>query len=403
MDSHYGNMYVERDIHEDFDLRDGGYPLVAVVGPRQSGKTTFLMERMKGRDARYVLFDDDDVMRSFISDVKGFEFHYLEGKELGVLDEVQDAEDAGRKLKYLVDSGRKLWITGSSEVILGKEVLSHLVGRASVLRLYPFSFQEFARARGMDRSDEVISKRLMREHMAYGGYPAVVMDSDQEMKRTRLRYLLDILVFRDISRTFSIPDSKGLERLIRYLAVNSGGMLSFETACKVTGLTYPTLMKYLDALEMSYIIQRITPFFSNKNKELSRRPKVYFVDPGIRNTVLGHHPQEPDGAAFENYVFQEILRKGVRPRFWRTKSKAEVDFILESGVTPIPVEVKLSNHDNSLTGSFRSFLDSYEPKEAFVVHFDGKDRTMERNGCNIHFLSLPGFMDSVDWKALHHL
>src|SRR4030042_521519 len=154
-------MYVEREIKNKFDKIIKSYNMVAVVGARQAGKTTFLKKQMENSKSTYILFDDPDVRSLFDGDVKKFEQQYLEGYDLSVLDEVQSCKDAGRKLKYLVDSGRKLWITSSSEIILGKEILSYLVGRISIIKLYPFSYEEFLIAKGQKTMTSVIVQRMM--------------------------------------------------------------------------------------------------------------------------------------------------------------------------------------------------------------------------------------------------
>ena len=121
-------MYIEREIKNKFDKILKSYNMIAVVGARQSGKTTFLKMQMERFNSSYVLFDDPDARSFFEEDIKKFEKQFMNGYNLSVLDEVQYCNDAGRKLKYLVDSGRNIWITSSSEIILSKDILSFLVG-----------------------------------------------------------------------------------------------------------------------------------------------------------------------------------------------------------------------------------------------------------------------------------
>src|SRR4030042_1662787 len=121
-------MYIERDVRGKFEKLNKIYPVLAIVGARQSGKTTFLKEQLKKLKASYLLFDDPDIRDLFEQDIKKFEKQYIEGYQTSVLDEVHYCKDAGRKIKYLADTGRKLWITSSSEILLSKEVLSFLVG-----------------------------------------------------------------------------------------------------------------------------------------------------------------------------------------------------------------------------------------------------------------------------------
>jgi len=388
-------MYVEREIKKTFDKIIRSYSMVAVVGARQSGKTTFLKKQMEQAKSTYVLFDDPDVRSLFDDDVKKFDQQYLEGNVLSVLDEVQSCKDAGQKLKYLVDSGRKLWITSSSEVLLGKEILSYLVGRISIVRLYPFSYGEFLMAKGQKATTPAIAQRLTGEHIQYGGYPKVVLTNDIEMKTTILRDLYETMLLKDVARTFSIDDISALERCAKYLALSVGNILSYEELSSSLALSFQTIKKYLDAMEKSYFIVRVNPFFSNKLKEIVKQPKIYFVDTGLRNSIANSFPVEPPGKVFENYVFSELLKCGVTPKYWRTKTKTEVDFIVEKASTVVPIEVKVRADQGKVERGLRSFIEMYHPKTALVITYKGKPGSMKVNGCTVYFIDVAGLRQHV--------
>lgn len=374
-------MYVPRLIEPLFRKLEPVYAIIAVVGPRQAGKTTFLRELAKARTVAYLLFDDPDVRTLFEQDVKKFERQYVETPEAAILDEVQQGTEAGQKLKYLAERGRKLWITSSSEAILGKDVLSHLVGRVSIIRLYPFSLSEFLRAKNVVETTPIQQQRLMWEHAIYGGYPKVVLTEELELKRRILRDLWETMILKDVAQTFSIDDSQALEQLSRVLAANSGQLLSYDLLAKTLNISFPTLKKYLQALEKSYFFMRIPPFCRNKNKEISKQPKAYFIDTGLRQVVLNFFPTEVDGHTFENYVFSELLKAGFSPKYWRTKAQAEVDFIIELEGEVIPIEVKLTP---ALERSLRSFIEQYQPRRAYVVNYQGIAGTTKLKNCTIH-------------------
>jgi predicted AAA+ superfamily ATPase len=388
-------MYVKRDIANLFRSLSENYNMLAVVGARQAGKTTFLKEQMKKHQYSYVLFDDPDARALFDDDVKKFEMQYIEGHEVSVLDEVQYLRDSGSKLKYLVDSGHNIWITSSSEILLSKDVLSFLVGRVSIVRLYPFSYTEFLRARKQKASTPAISKRLVWEHMTYGGYPKVVLTKDPIMKKIILRDLYETMILKDVARTFSITDMNALDRLSRYLALNTANLISYDNIARTLGISFPTLKKYLDAMEKSYLIVRVRPFFTNKNKELTKQPKIYFLDCGLRNIIVGDFPDEPTGKAFENYVLSELLKSGYIPKYWRSKSKAEVDFILDMGSNIIPLEIKVSAGSYTIERSLHSFINSYGPKKAFIIFYEGKERKKKVNGCEVSFVDMDGFNSAM--------
>jgi len=380
-------MYTEREIKDKFEKVSGVYPIVAVVGARQAGKTTFLKEQIKEKKSSYLLFDDPDVRQLFEEDIKKFENQYISEKEVSVLDEVQYCKDPGRKLKYLADSGRKLWITSSSEIILSKKVLSYLVGRVSIIKLYAFSLKEFLKLKKQKEFTKEILERIIWEHATYGGYPKVGLVDDVELKKIILKDLYDTMVLKDIARTFSIDDIDSLERFVKHLSLNIGGIASYDRLANDLNLSFQTIKKYADAMEKSYLIARIYPFFNNKTKEIIKQPKIYFLDTGVRNVISKEFPNELEGKLFENYVLSELIKAGFSVKYWRTKTGSEVDFIIEKDSEVIPVEVKLSSDANSL-GGLNSFIKIYKPKKAFVVFYKGKTSKSRIDGCEIFYVNI---------------
>ena len=383
-------MYIQRDIEEKFLKFAERYPVVALVGPRQAGKTTMLKHLMKKYNSSYILFDDPDARRLFDEDIKKFMVQYMEGYDLAVLDEIQYCRDAGSKLKYLADTGHKIWVTSSSEILLSKDVLSFLVGRVGILRLYPFSIHEFMRAKGYRTVDEIIYKRIVWEHALYGGFPQVVLEDSVEMKKEYLRNLHETMIMRDVARAFSIDDIGAVERLSRYIAINSGAIFSYTNASNAIGISYQTVRKYLDALVKSQIAVEVPPFFTNRGKEISKQPKVYFLDTGLRNSVAGFYPVDMNGGIFENYVLSELVKMGFRPRYWRTKAKAEVDFVVEKDGNVIPIEVKLRATTEEIERGFRSFIDKYSPESAVVISYAGEKGERKIKDTNVVFVDIWG-------------
>ena len=380
-------MYIEREILRKFEKVATAYPVVALVGARQAGKTTFLKEQMKKIKCNYLLFDDPDVRNLFDEDVKKFERQHIQGYDVAILDEVQYCKEAGRKLKYLADTDYRLWITSSSEILLGKEVLSHLVGRVSVLRLYPFSLSEFLRAKNQREMTQTILQRSVWEHLSYGGYPKVVTTDDLELKKTILRDLYETMLLKDVANTFSIDDIRALETLADYLAANIGNLISYESVTNDVGVSYQTLKKYLDAMEKSYFIVRVCPFYTNKTKEIVKQPKIYFVDTGLRNLISNSFGTKPDGKTFENYVLSELIKMGFTPKHWRSKTKAEVDFIIENEAEIVPIEVKLRSN-NKIGRSLRSFIETYKPSRAFIVTYEGEAKMTKAGDCQIIYTNV---------------
>lgn len=374
-------MYVKRDLEPIFRKLQDLYLVLALVGPRQAGKTTFLKEKLENK-SNYLLFDDPDIREIFNSDIKTFEKQYLNKGEVSILDEVHLAQEPGQKLKYLADSGYKLWITASSELLLSSEVLSYLVGRVSVIRLFPFNFSEYLIAKKISALTDSILLRETNEHIKFGGYPKVVTTDDPELKRILLRDLYETMILKDIAKTFNLSDFTAIEKLSRYFAVNTGTLLNTESLSQNIGVSSSTIKKYLDAMEKSYLLRVVKPFYSNKTKELTKQPKVYFMDTGMRNTIRNNF--EEDGTGYENYVFNELLKAGFIPKYWRTKSKLEVDFVIETGKELIPVEVKLN--EIKISSALKSFIKDYKPKQAYISVLRGKNAEFEFEGCTVYIL-----------------
>jgi len=381
-------MYVKRNIKDRFNKISKSYNMVALVGARQSGKTTFLKKQIENKDSSYVLFDDPDARSLFEEDIKKFEKQFLSIYDVSVLDEVQYCNDAGRKLKYLVDSGYKLWITSSSEIILSKEILSFLVGRVSIIKLFPFSLKEFLIAKSQNEITSKILSRMIWEHATYGGYPKVVLTEDIDIKKTILRDLYDTMLLKDVARTFSIDDIRSLEEFSKYLAFSIGDIVSYDKISNNLSMSFQTIKKYLDAMEKSYLIYRVTPFFTNKKKEIVKQPKLYFVDTGLRNIITKNFDVNLDGKIFENYVLTELLKMGFSPKYWRTKTKTEVDFIIEKENNIIPIEVKIQADTGKIERSMRSFIETYKPKTAIIVTLKGKKGKIKINDCDIIYTNV---------------
>ncbi len=390
-------MYVERKIKQKFEKIVNIYSVIALVGARQAGKTTFLKEHSKEVNSSYLLFDDPDIRNLFEEDIKKFEKQYLENADIYILDEVQYCKDAGRNLKYLADKGKKMWITSSSELILSKEVLSYLVGRVSIIRLYPLSIQEFLKAKDQKELSKQALERNIWEHLTYGGYPKVVITEDFELKKMILRDLNTTMVLKDIANTFSIEDINSLEEFSRYLSINIGGLISYESVSNNLKISFQTIKKYLDAMEKNYLIIRVQPFYRNKTKEITKQPKIYFVDTGLRNIVVKTFNNEPDGKLFENYIASELIKAGFVPKHWRTKSKAEVDFVIEKDGEIIPIEVKI-NSSEKIERSLQSFIEAYKPKRALIVSYNGENKTKSFNGCKIFFTDIINLIKSLENK-----
>jgi len=364
-------MYVERDAGKEIVRSAKLAKTVVLVGPRQSGKTTLL--RKLAPSGIFVSLDDPDALELFNSDAKAFAERFLSGRKLAVLDEAQYGSDAGRKIKFFNDFfDARLWVTGSSEALLSEKVLSFLVGRARIVRLYPFSLAELLRARKASPPGGMEAVRLLWEHAVYGGYPRVVLERSFEDKQRLLEDILATLLLKEVG--FVLGRHRELEVRIaaRTLALGTGNLLNWNDFCSTAKLNYRDAVETVNAMEKSCLLKLVPPFHTNKRTELSKTPKVFFIDTGLRNALVrDYRVERPDaGALLENLVFAELLKAGFEPRYWRSKSKAEVDFVV-GNEKPIPIEVKVNQPDGVPRG-LQSFIAEYSPPTAFVISPSGR-------------------------------
>jgi uncharacterized protein len=372
--------YIERDITDLFIKLNQVYSMIAITGARQSGKTTFL--KHNSNNANYIMFDDPDAKQLFEQDIKKFEIQYL-NKKLTILDELQYCQNAGKHLKYLFEKGHKIWITSSSSNILEKEILSYLVGRISIIKMYPLSYSEFKKFK-----DNINYNRLVWEHATYGGYPKVVTTNDSELKQIILSDLYETMVLKDIAFTFSINDIDSLKNLTKYLANTVSKQIAYDDISNKLNISFQTIKKYITALEKSNLIQVIKPKYKNKIKEIIKQPKIYFIDNGILNHIINNFNSDLNGDIFENYVMSELIKKGYTLKYWRTKTGHEIDCILNEN---IPVEIKLNSKKNP-SKNLKNYINEYQPQNAYVVFYEGSEKTEEFQNCKIQYIQFDKFI-----------
>jgi len=391
-------VYIDRTVEPLFLKHLKLYKVVAVLGPRQTGKTTFLTHELKKTEkANYVSLDDPDAKFLFNDDIKLFEKQYCFNYAVTFIDEIQYGLDVGQKIKYLADKNYTLLLSSSSDVMANKEVLSYLVGRASILRLFQFSFYEVFDAYNIKVKTDIITKRIIFEQCIFGSYPKVVLTTDIEEKKILLKNLYETMLYKDIANNFGLGDISNLERFVKYLAISCSKLISYDNISRDLGLSYQTIKKYLNALEKSYFICNILPYYSNKLKEITKQPKIYFFDCGLRNTILSDYPPSLDeqGQLFENYVFSELKKQGYNVKYWRSKTKQEVDFIIEMGKIIIPIEVKLSCNNPHVEKSLNSFIGIYKPEVAYVVYYNGKSQIQKVKDCEVSFVNIDELLQKL--------
>lgn len=395
----YINRHLEKEVLPFLSRKEA----IAIIGPRQAGKTTFLgylKEMLEGENkkVKFITFEnkaDLDLFNQSIEDFKEIAIQY----DCFVIDEFQYAADGGQKLKYLYDTTKvKFIISGSSSLELTFQTGRYMVGRLMEFMLPPFSFREFLSYKNPELASlieekkisgivefdhqktfgEEIHRRLLvlfEEYAVYGGYPAVVLTENKEEKYKVLESIANKYLLKDIQGVLRLKTNDELWRLEKFLAGQIGNMVKYEELSSASGLAFKELKEHLNILEKTYIISLVTPFFRNKRTELTKNPKVYFFDLGIRNFALNDfrhlNDRNDSGAMAENYIYN-VLERNFQPadiKYWRTKSKAEVDFVIEKEQALLPFEVKYSSK-KIIGKSLYSFINKFNPPNAVIFTKD---------------------------------
>jgi uncharacterized protein len=317
-----------------------GYPVIAITGPRQSGKTT--LARSSFPKKKYVSLEDPDNLEFALSDPRGFLSRLPDG---GILDEVQHAPQLFSYLQTRTDLDDRqglFVLTGSRQFDLMSKITQSLAGRVGLIQLLPFSLAELQSA---GKAATSLEKQLWT-----GFYPPLY-DRPLSPPGWHRNYVATY-VERDVRQLINIKDLAAFRRFVRMCAARVGQLVNLSSLGNDCGITHNTVRSWLSLLEASYIIYLLYPHHRNFGKRLVKTPKMYFYDPGLAAWLLGIqtpeqlavHPQR--GPLFENLVVTEILKNSFNQGrdapifFWRNNTGDEIDIIIEQGNSLIPLEVK---------------------------------------------------------------
>ncbi len=365
-----------------------------ITGARQVGKTTVLKEviselKRKGEQVFYLNLDIEEDATHLQSQqylLNKIKLEVGEKKAFIFIDEIQQKENAGKFLKGILDMGLpyKFIVTGSGSLELKEKISESLAGRKHLIEMNPVSFLEFVdyktnykyskRLNLFFETEPDKTKLFLNEYLLYGGYPAVITANTDQRKKEIMNEIFVSYITRDISFLLGLRQPDKFIRLIQLLAVQTGGLINFSQLSQDTGIRMETLKTYLWYAEQTYIINTIKPYFTNLKKEITKSPVIYFNDLGMlnfsRNNIFG---STDVGMLFQNFIFlvlREKYSKGLaKINYWRTKDKAEVDFVLHTEEGVIPVEVKhKSLKKATITRSLRNFISKYSPATGMIVN-----------------------------------
>ena len=368
------------------------HPVVILTGARQVGKSTLLRHEKPFSTWRYVTLDDFDVLRQAGQDPAAL----WAGVDRVVLDEVQKSPSLLSAVKQAVDRRRqavRFVLSGSANLLLMQNVSETLAGRAVYFTLFPMTLGELrgrlgpdlllAAFRGTFPAERTIDAgESPASHLLRGFMPALATLSGPEAVLRWWEGYVATYLERDLRSLSQIDSLSDFRRVMEALALRSGQMLNQTEVSRDTGISQPTVHRYLNLLEASHLAVRVPALARNRTKRLIKTPKLYWADPGLASYLAGHHQagelaaSREVGGIFETLVLlhlQVVVQTWLpRPRlfYWRTTTGNEVDFVIEQGRKLLAVEVKLSAtpHYADAEG-LRAFCEDYpEAVGGLLIH-----------------------------------
>lgn len=334
-------MMVNRIISSSIKEIIGKYPIIAVTGPRQSGKTTLLKSMFP--EYEYVSLENPD-MRSFAeTDPNGFLNKY---NEKIIFDEIQRVPLLFSYLQTIVDESGLMGqfiLSGSQNFHLMNSITQSLAGRVAIFKLFPFDFQELKSVDWL--------KEKYTDVMIKGFYPAIY-DRDIEPNIFYSNYL-QTYIQRDVSELIAIKDMHSFNRFLALCATRAGQLLNLNSLANECGISQPTAKAWLSALENSYIVFLLNPFHKNFSKRIIKSPKLYFYDTGLLSYLLKINDsddlvnQSVKGTLFENMMVSEYIKRIYHKNdlqsevwFWRDTAGNEVDLLIQKPKSVEVLEIK---------------------------------------------------------------
>ncbi|MGB7295576.1 MAG: ATP-binding protein [Candidatus Aminicenantales bacterium] len=338
------------------------HKIIAIVGPRRSGKTYLLFLLIKKLHSRnispeqivYINFEDP---RLLPCDAKGMEFIleaygelYPESrgeKSYFFFDEIHNVKDWEIGVRRIHDTKKcRIFLTGSSSKLMSREIATQLRGRTTRYEVFPFSFREILSAKGIQLKKDIAYsmerfsiKNYLDEYLTMGGFPEIVLEESQDLRMRILKEYLETMFFRDLVERHRIRNQPLLRELMKFLATNTANIFSANAYFKWTKNTYPltkrTLLNYIGYLEDTGLFFLVRKFSFSLKEQTLRPRKCYIIDNGLR-TAYGFKFSEDKGKNLENAVFIELLhRKATNPLaeifYWQDHKKREVDFVVRQG------------------------------------------------------------------------
>lgn len=402
-----------------------------IIGPRQAGKSTtmgLLKEHAEKLGYRTLLLNLDIETEKQFFDTQS---HLIKKIQLEIgsnpeksgvvfIDEIQRKKDAGVFLKGIYDMSLpyKFIVSGSGSVELKEYIHESLAGRKRIFEMPTVTFFEFFDFKTKYKYEEKRTEffqiekekteNLLKEYMLFGGYPRVVTEERLEEKRKIMDDIYQSYLIKDISYLLNVKKTDSFSALVKLMAAQTGNMVNMREISRTLNLSFVSVKNYLWYLEKTFIIEKITPYFKNIRKEISKMPIYYFNDLGMRNYACGVFGNEEifqtgdmGGFIFQNFIWN-LLKENIKNtsaaiHFWRTKNGAEIDFLINTGQKIIPCEIKFKNLKKpEMTRGIQNYIEKYHPAKAFIINLSLEEKE-KKGSTEIQFI--PYYMADRIFKS----
>jgi len=367
---------IPRIIQQEIEKNLFKNKVLLLIGARQIGKTTLLKQVLQNctEKSLWLNADESDVKIKLENATTSTQLLQLFGNaKLIVIDEAQQVEDIGLKLKLVIDTNPELQIiaTGSSAFELLQKSNEPLTGRKKEYYLYPISFSEM-----VSHTSLLTEQRLLENRLIYGSYPEVINNPGNE--KEVLKEITNSYLYKDVLRYDGIKKASVIDKLLVALALQVGSEVSYNELAKTIGnINSATVEKYIDLLEKAFVIYKLPALSRNLRNEIKKGKKIYFYDNGIRNAIINNfNPlalRNDKGALWENFLISERMKTNSYNKhycntyFWRTFDQAEVDYIEEYDGALHVFEFKWKTNNKKVPASL---LNSYTVNTTAIVDMD---------------------------------
>lgn len=342
--------------------------VLILLGSRQVGKTTIINKIFK--NSNYLLVDNQPIYKTLESyDIESYKLLIDKQYQIIIIDEIHLLSNPGRAAKIIYDQlvDVKLVITGSSSFHIKNKTSESLAGRKIDYHIYPLTFSEFLYQKGIetDLNYNIFRKATEAENnfskiyhhfdlesvleniLIYGQYPmAINYPADKKF----ILNFVDSLIFKDILELNLIENKRLAKDLLKLLALQIGNLINYSELALNLKADQRTIKRYIEIFEQSFILFRLYPYSKNKRDEISKSPKIYFYDTGLRNAIIDNFTsistRSDKGALFENFIIADLIKQNSYLDanfyfyYWRTKQGSEIDLVLENGDQLIALEIK---------------------------------------------------------------